>query len=209
MNLSLYIGKRDLRLPRGIFYDENSQNGNCLYVCDQMNERVAIFNDQEQLRGELVLAPADKLITSYNTESRGRYDSVEIEDEFKFSPVNVTVTSTHIYVCDEWIASNCVRVFDKVTRNLVRNIGDLQAWNPLGTFIDTNDNVCTIARLHYETGVPYMFVFSKAGKLLYKTNLNISDSDSIRDFKVDKYTDVTNYGLVVLGDSRLHFIRFE
>ncbi len=196
-------------MPRGIFYDETSHNGNCLYVCDQLNERVVIYNDQEQLRGEIRLTPAHRLVPSYNTLNKGSYSN-EIEEEFKFSPVSVTVTSSHIYVCDEWVSSNCIRVFDKVTKDLIRNIGDLQAWNPLGTFIDSNDNIYTIARLYYETGVPYIFCFSKTGKLMFKTNLNISDySDQIRDFLVDKYTDVTNYGLVVAGDSRLHFLRFE
>lgn len=196
----------NLKWPRGICYDSDAHNGHSLYVCDYLNQRVVIYNDQEQVRGELLLTSAGKLVPSYNTS---KFNSVEIEDEFRFSPMNIAVSGAFVYVTDDWSGSNCIRVFDKLSGRLVRNIGDLQAWNPSGLFIDEKDNVFTLARLYYETGVPYLFCFSKSGELLYKTNLNISDNDLVNNFLIDKYTDKTSYRIVACGDSKLHFINFE
>jgi hypothetical protein len=46
-----------------------------------------------------------------------------------------------IYVTDDWTGGNCVRIFDKLTHRLLRNVGDLNAWNPLGLLVDDMGNM--------------------------------------------------------------------
>lgn len=46
-----------------------------------------------------------------------------------------------IYVTDDWTGGNCVRIFDKSTHRLIRNVGDLNAWNPLGLLVDDMGNM--------------------------------------------------------------------
>jgi len=198
-----------LKWPRGITYDHEASSPNCLYVCDYLNRRVAIFNDQDQLRDEIVLSAKDKLVPNYNTINNGTYESSEIEDELKFCPVNVLVKGQSIYVTDDWSSSNCIRVFDKTTKELIRNIGHLQAWNPLGIAIDDNDNIFTLAKLFYDTGTTQLFCFSKKGKLLYRTNLNISDNGSMSDFMIDRNTDKSRATIVACGECKIHFFNFE
>ena len=207
-NLIKRIGQKDLKWPRGLYYDSDSENPDRLYVCDYLNERISIFNEQDQLRDTIVISAAGKLLPSFNNSNgNGKYDQNEIEDEFKFAPLNILVTGTHIYVADDWVGGNCIRVFDKKTHALIRNVGDLQCWNPLGIFVDDQDNIFTIGRLYYETGATFLFCFDKEGKLLYKTNLNLSSS-VVHDFLVDKFTDNSNFTIVACGENKLHYIHF-
>ncbi len=203
------LGNKDLKWPRGIVYDHDAGSPNRLYVCDYLNQRLAIFNDQDQLRDEITLSAKDKLIPNYNTINNGTYESTEIEDELKFCPVNVLVKGQYVYVTDDWSYSNCIRVFDKNTKDLIRNVGHMQVWNPLGIVVDDDDNIFTLAKLFYDTGTLHLYCFSKKGKLLYRTNLNVSENVSISDFLIDRYTDKSCATIVACGECKIHFFNFK
>lgn len=196
-----------MKWPRGLYYDNEATNPNKLYVCDYLNQRIAVYNDKDQFRDEIVLNNADRLVPNFNTKSPS-FDSADLEDEVRFCPLSLKITADHIYVTDDWSSSNCIRVFDKNTKELIRNIGDLQAWNPMGVYIDHSGNLFTLARLYYETGTTFLFCFDKDGKLLYRTNLNISDNCVVSSFVIDEYTNRSNYGMIASGETKIYYIRF-
>lgn len=198
-NVLKKFGQRDLKWPRGLFYDsDDTDTPNRLYVCDYSNSRVAIYNEHEQLRDCLSI---------FLNKNQTNIKINEIEDEIKFCPFNVNVTKTFIYVTDDWTGGNCIRMFDKKTHALIRNIGDVNAWNPLSIIVDDNGNVFTVARLYYETGNSHLFCFNRDGELLYKTNLNIN-SELIGDVIIDNFTDRTKSRMICCGDKKLHYINF-
>lgn len=130
-----------------------------------------------------------------------------IEEELKFCPLNVFVTKTLIYVTDDWTGGNCIRIFDKHSHRLLRNVGDLNAWNMLGLVVDDIGNIFSVGRLYYETGSTHLFCFSKDGDLLYKTNLNISN-ECVTDIVLDKYTSRLSNRIICSGDKKIHFFQF-
>lgn len=214
-NLLKKFGQKDLKWPRGLAYDAdpNDSNPNRLYVCDYSNQKISIYNEHDQLRDCIVISFIDELIPKFNKNHSDHSSSLypdqknELDDEFKFCPLNIFLTKKYIYVTDDWTGGNCVRIFDKSTHRLLRNVGDLNVWNPLGLIVDDIGNIFTIGRLYYETGSTHLFCFSKEGELLYKTNLNIN-SDWVGDFVVDKYTDKSNHRLLCAGDKRINIFQF-
>lgn len=208
LNVIRQFGGKDLRWPRGICYDHETNHPNSLYVCDYLNQRVAIFNDQDQLRDEIVMSVEDRLVPSYNTINNGRFESCEIEEEFKFCPMSVLVHRGCVYVTDDWSTANCIRVFDKGSKALIRNIGSLQTWNPVGFAIDDDENVFTLAKLFYETGTSHLFCFDKNGKLLYRTNLNLNENGMVNNFVIDRVTDKECARIVACGDTKIYFFTF-
>lgn len=122
-NVIKKFGQKDLKWPRGLAFDsDDSDTPNRLYVCDYSNSRVAVYNEHEQLRDCLTVAINDS------------YKYADIDNEVKFCPFNITIAKSNIYVTDDWTGGNCIRVFDKKTHDLLRSVGDLNAWNPLGNF---------------------------------------------------------------------------
>lgn len=216
-NILKKFGLKDLKWPKGLFYDYESnssneaKNPNCLYACDYSGQRVAIYNEHEQLRDYLTISISDEPAIGIKASSaENQIEPKQViysDEEYKFCPLNVKVTKSLIYVTDDWTGGNCIRVFDKLTHQLIRNVGDLNAWNPLGMVIDDMGNLFTIARLYYETGQTSLFCFNKEGDLMYKTCLNLN-SECISDIMVDKYTDRSNQRIVCSGDKKIHFIQF-
>lgn len=124
LNILKRFGSKDLKWPRGIAYDTSEMNiVNKLYVCDYSNGRIAIYNEHDQLRDCLIISLNDPVCASKYADN---------ENEIKFCPLNISITKSNIYVTDDWTGGNCIRVFDKKTYSLIRNVGDLNAWNPLG-----------------------------------------------------------------------------
>lgn len=227
-NVLKKFGYRDLKWPRGIFYDyemsmspgSGSMSPNRLYVCDPSSHFIAIYNDHEQLRDCLTISLSDEPLPSYAkanemldvkgnmnlalTTSSGQ---AIIEEELKFCPLNVFVNKTHIYVTDDWTGGNCIRIFDKFSHRLLRNVGDLNAWNPLGLVVDDTGNIFTVARLYYETGSSHLFCFNRDGDLVYKTNLGISN-ECVTDIVLDNYTSRLANRIICSGDKKIHFFQF-
>lgn len=230
-NLIKKIGHKDLKWPRAMAFDSDSshdnRNPNRLYVCDYSNQRVAIFNEHDQLRDCLTITVNEDKVPSFSrsitngngnhinggngyrhdSSSSSTFESISVSDDNKFCPLNVLVTKQYVYVTDDWTGGNCIRIFDKTKHTLLRNIGDLNAWNPLGLIVDDLGNIFTLARLYYETGQTHLFCFDKDGNLLYKTNLNLN-SEYMSDMVVDKYSDRTNHRIICTGDKKLHVFQF-
>lgn len=222
-NVLKTFGYKDLKWPRGIYYDYESVypnntsilNPNRLYVCDPSNQFIAIYNDHEQLRDYLTISISDeplpsygKAITTQTFHTAGdKFRQNTIDEEVKFCPLNVFVNKTLIFVTDDWTGGNCIRIFDKANHRLLRNVGDLNAWNPLGLIVDDVGNIFTVARLYYETGATHLFCFNKDGDLIYKTNLNISN-ECVTDIVLDKFTDKINNRIICSGDKKIHYFQF-
>ena len=102
---------------------EEHDSPNRLYVCDYSNSRIAIYNDHEQFRDDLTIPLNDTHEITKHSES---------ESITKFCPLNVYLTKFNVYVTDDWTGGNCIRIFDKKTQTLIKNVSDLNAWNPLG-----------------------------------------------------------------------------
>lgn len=122
---------KELKWPRGMFYDSTEayrQNGsasddlnhNCLYVCDYSNQRIAIFNSNDQLRDCLTIpinsnepvrnGTSNGKDKSANDDTFKKYDKQNlIEEECKFCPLNVLVTRNQILCTDDWTGGNCIR----------------------------------------------------------------------------------------------------
>ena len=217
-NLLKRFGVKDLKWPKGIFYDYESKlsdtsSPNRLYVCDYSGERVAVYNEHEQLRDYLVIpyleSPKSPTFAPVeNFAFKGQRNSVASDDDFKFCPLNVKVNRDYVLVTDDWTGENCIRVFDKKTHQFLKNIGDLNAWNPLGLILDDSSNLFTAARLYYETGQTNLFCFNtRTNELQYKTCLNVN-SESVTDLVLDRYTDRSNLRIICVGDKKIHFIQF-
>jgi DNA-binding beta-propeller fold protein YncE len=208
LNLVKKFGQKDLKWPRGIVYDPENYfssgktNSNHLYVCDFVNQRVAIFNDHEQLRDSITISTSNDMDDKINKKQH------LVEEENRFCPLNVATTKNYIYVTDDWTGGNCIRMFDKESHRLLKNIGHLNAWNPLGLVIDDNGYLFTMARLYYETGTTYLFCFDRDGELMYRTNLNLN-SESIGDVIVDNYTErAASKRMICVGEKKIHFFKF-
>ena len=211
------FGSKELKWPRGMFYDAESgkeeSNPNCLYVCDYSNQRIAIFNGHDQLRDYLTIPMNSNDPVNGKEKGRGKenYKKYEkqilIDEEIKFCPLNVVVTKNHIYATDDWTGGNCIRVFDKKTHSLLRNVGHLNVWDPSSLIVDDLGNLFTIGRLYYETGATHLFCYNKEGELLYKSDLKIN-SEPITDMVLDRYTDRSNFKLICCGEKRLYIYEF-
>lgn len=209
LNFVKKFGQKELKWPRGIicdsdfpYFSSGKVNSNRIYVCDFSNQCISIYNEHEQFRGYIQISNVDE------AESRINKKQHTVEEENRFCPLNVAIAKSFVYVCDDWTGGNCVRMFDKETHALLKNIGHLNAWNPLGLILDDNGYLFTIARLYYETGNTYLFCFDKDGELLYKTNLNIN-SESILDIAVDNFTErASSKRIICTGDKKIHFLKF-
>jgi hypothetical protein len=222
-NLIKKFGQRDLKWPRGMFYDSDElddiNHPNRLYVCDYSNQCIVIFNSNEQLRDCLTLTPDDKILPNFSKRNSVNLSNLNLhvwnhtqhlpnDEENKFCPLNVLVTKSNIYVTDDWTGGNCIRIFDKQTHMLLRNVGDLNAWNPLGLLVDHEENIFAIARLYYESGATNLFCFSKNGELLYQKNLNINN-ECVSDLLLAKSNNVSaNQRLICIGEKKFHFFEF-
>ncbi len=124
LNLVKKFGNKELKWPRGMFYDSEAGrdelNPNCLYVCDYSNQRICIFNSHEQLRDYLTIPinsnePIDARNGVMNGNGRHgddykKYDKgALIDEECKFCPLNVLVTKTQVLCTDDWTGGNCIR----------------------------------------------------------------------------------------------------
>jgi hypothetical protein len=90
----------------------------------------------------------------------------------------------------------------------LRNVGDLNAWNPLGLLVDHDENIFTIARLYYESGATNLFCFNKDGELVYQKNLNINN-ECVSDLLIAKSNNVSaNQRLICVGEKKFHFFEF-
>ena len=99
-------------------------------------------------------------------------------------------------------------MFDKETHRLLKNIGHLNAWNPLGLIIDDTGYLFTMAKLYYETGQTYLFCFDKEGEMMYRTNLNLN-SETIGDMVMDDFTDqASSKRIICSGEKKIHFFKF-
>lgn len=218
-NLLKRFGLKDLKWPKGIYYDYESKymgdhsSPDRLYVCDYSGERVAVYNDHEQLRGYLVIpyleSPSSPAFAPAESFAfKGHRNSITSDEDYKFCPLNVKVNRSFIFVSDDWTGENCIRVFDKNTHQFIRNVSDLNAWNPLGLILDDAGNLFTAARLYYETGQTNLFCFNtRTNELEYKTCLNIN-SDCVTDLILDRYTDRSNLRIICVGDKKIHFFQF-
>ncbi|CAF0925034.1 unnamed protein product [Brachionus calyciflorus] len=214
-NLLKRFGMKDLKWPKGLYYDYETKftgdnlNPDRLFVCDYAGQRVAVYNEHDQLRDYLIIPYTDNSqLYSPQSDNFTNHRNSITDDEYKFCPLNVKVSKSFIFVTDDWTGENCIRVFDKQTHQLVRNLGDLNAWNPLGLILDDAGNLFTAARLYYETGQTNLFCFNiKNNELLYKKCLNVN-SDCVTDLILDKYTDRGNNRIICVGDKKIHFILF-
>jgi DNA-binding beta-propeller fold protein YncE len=215
-NVVKKISTKEVKWPRGMCYDSDNDDTkglNCLYVCDYSSQRVAIFNSNDQLRDFMTIPPSNEYkVTKKNYEKQDqthkKYDNqLVFEEETKFCPLNIVINKNFIYVTDDWTGGNCIRVFDKRTHTLLRNIGHLNAWSPLSLIVDDSGNIFTIGSLYYETGESHLFAFNKDGELLYKCNLNIG-SDLVTDVALDKYTDKSHFKLFCAGGNRIYIFDF-
>ena len=93
-------------------------------------------------------------------------------------------------------------MFDKRSLRLLRNIGNLESWNPLGLVVDDHSNVYTIARLYYETGATHLFCFDKGDRHEFKTNLNIG-SEVVSDMCVERSVDSVRKRLVCAAENKI------
>ncbi|RNA10283.1 hypothetical protein BpHYR1_054027 [Brachionus plicatilis] len=204
----LKFGVKDLKWPKGIYYDYESKHlsdnasPDRLYVCDYSGERVAVYNEHEQLRDYLVIpyleSPTSPTFAPPESFAfKGHRNSVTSDEDYKFCPLNVKVNRNFIFVTDDWTGENCIRVFDRQTHHFLRNIGDLNVWNPLGLILDDAANLFTTARLYYETGQTNLFCFNtRTNELQYKTCLNVN-SDCVTDLILDRYTDRRNQKFIL------------
>ncbi len=109
LNLVKKFGQKDLKWPRGIAYDpfDGLPSGrpilNHIYVCDFVNQRIAIYNEHEQLRDSIVINLDD------DSEDKVNKKQHTVEEENRFCPLNVALTKSYLYVTDDWTGGNCVR----------------------------------------------------------------------------------------------------
>jgi hypothetical protein len=121
LNLVKKFGNKELKWPRGMFYDSEAgrdeNNPNCLYVCDYSNQRICIFNSHDQLRDYLTIPNSNMPNSAVSNGHNNSHDShhkkfdkaVLIDEECKFCPLNVLVTKSQILCTDDWTGGNCIR----------------------------------------------------------------------------------------------------
>ena len=104
LNLVKKFGGKELKWPRGLTYDYDAHcssddtSPNRLYVCDYSNQKVAIFNEHDQLRDFLEISVMDEHVPCFSKtviDNEYPVDSnepnVNLDDEVKFCPLNVMV----------------------------------------------------------------------------------------------------------------------
>jgi hypothetical protein len=104
LNLIKKFAGKDLKWPRGLTYDfdvhcsSDDMSPNRLYVCDYSNQKVAIFNEHDQLRDFLEISVMDEHVPCFNkTVIENEYPidnsepNVNLDDAVKFCPLNVLV----------------------------------------------------------------------------------------------------------------------
>lgn len=171
------FGSKILNWPRGIACDD-LENNLMLYVCDYWNQRCCVFNEHGQFNEEFGVGEDSAIAAS-------------TLDDGKFHPFNIQLSRLHIFVSDDWMAGNCIRMFNKTDKILLKNISNLLLYNPFGLLIDSiNNHLYTIGHLYYENGLNYLFCFNYVeNELVSKIELNSNCliSDFIldrRDFKI-------------------------
>ncbi len=96
---------------QGLDFDIDTRK---LYVCDYMNQRCCTFNEQGQYFGEFHVGRTQA--ADYN--DIGSTESILN----KFYPYRVKLSRDHLFVSDDWMGGNCIRVFDKFKHTHVHNI---------------------------------------------------------------------------------------
>lgn len=153
-----------------------------------------VFNEHGQFHGEFRPPISDKtnLIDSKNES---------------FLPLNIALNKSHVFVTDDWTAGNCVRIFCKKNKNLIRNISNLEVYNPCGLLIDkVNNFLYTLGHLYYENGSLHLFCFdlsnNQENNLVRKIDLTVN-----ADIK-DMALDTVNCTLYCTGEKQLQVFKF-
>ncbi len=183
-------------LFEGLDFDTDTMK---LYVCDYMNQRCCTFNEQCQYFDEFQLSKAT--VINYNEISNGE----NILN--KFYPYRIKLSKNHVFVSDDWMGGNCIRVFDKLTYNLIQNIKDLPCYNPYGLLYDNNTSyLYSIGNLYYDNGSAHLFCFDcnpdQNFKLISKIDLDVNCS--FFNFCLDTY----NLRLYCIAESQLFIFYF-
>ena len=122
--------------------------------------------------------------------------------------MNIALSRLHIYVSDDWTGGNSIRVFCKENKILLRNISNLDLYNPLGLLIDKLSSLLyTIGHLYYENGSLHLFCFDITNNngnnsLVRKIDLNLNSN--INDIAFD----YVNSKLYCTAEKQLQIFQF-